>query len=377
MWLQQVPRQPNVVLVLQWLLARIQKCGIQFVTCSSDFSSVTPSFWTSFGTTSVYDLRQRPYKYSFKSTFTLCGRLAILDFQRQRPPKVCRRRKAVVAGMANCVHMYFGRDPANAFVVILYGAYGNPLLECANEVVYSVCKKDLTLIERVQRAATKMVPGPKSVGYESRFSVFALFPMECCNPRRGLISKCALFEQRLANMFFTADPTNIWRRDGRKIFKPRAHSFIRQQPLSVRVVGERKPTNDKNKPVPGSLSKSLEPASQSVNSLTLMLAPGSLFRAIRHVMRHGYSGRLFIGANQTSYRYCCKVAATFPQCRAEIFAFSREVPEMVVDLLFRAYLSGERKPLISGFKRQEQVRSGNLGRKPRSCVSVRESVVLL
>ncbi|GAA54618.1 hypothetical protein CLF_104476 [Clonorchis sinensis] len=46
---------------------------------------------------------------------------------------------------------------------ILYGAYVRPLLEYANQVVYSRRTKNVTLIERVQRAATKIVAGLKSV----------------------------------------------------------------------------------------------------------------------------------------------------------------------------------------------------------------------
>ncbi|GAA51574.1 hypothetical protein CLF_106397 [Clonorchis sinensis] len=54
---------------------------------------------------------------------------------------------------------------------ILYGAYVRPLLEHASPVVYSGCTKDVILIERVRRAATKMVAGPKSMDHEKRLAV--------------------------------------------------------------------------------------------------------------------------------------------------------------------------------------------------------------
>ncbi|KER32541.1 hypothetical protein T265_01417 [Opisthorchis viverrini] len=50
---------------------------------------------------------------------------------------------------------------------ILYGAYVGPLPEYANQVVYSGRTKDVTLIRSVQRAATRMVAGLKSVDYET------------------------------------------------------------------------------------------------------------------------------------------------------------------------------------------------------------------
>ncbi|GAA27595.1 hypothetical protein CLF_109872 [Clonorchis sinensis] len=48
---------------------------------------------------------------------------------------------------------------------ILYAAYVRPLLEYANQVNYSGRKKYVTLVERVRRAATKMVAGLKSMDY--------------------------------------------------------------------------------------------------------------------------------------------------------------------------------------------------------------------
>ncbi|GAA57284.1 hypothetical protein CLF_112475 [Clonorchis sinensis] len=48
---------------------------------------------------------------------------------------------------------------------ILYGAYVRPLLEYANQVVYSGRTNDVILIGRVQRTAIKMVAGLKSVDY--------------------------------------------------------------------------------------------------------------------------------------------------------------------------------------------------------------------
>ncbi|GAA55221.1 hypothetical protein CLF_107342 [Clonorchis sinensis] len=120
---------------------------------------------------------------------------------------------------------------------ILYGAYVRPLLEYANPVVYSGRTKDVILIERVQRAATKMVAGLQSMDYETRLAVLDLFPLG-----GDLILTYALFEQGLANWFFTVDPANT----------RRGH-------------GERQPLNDKNKTDPGNSGEGLDPVYQSVN----------------------------------------------------------------------------------------------------------------
>ncbi|GAA55657.1 hypothetical protein CLF_108582, partial [Clonorchis sinensis] len=94
---------------------------------------------------------------------------------------------------------------------ILYGAYVRSLLEYANPVVYSGRSKDVILIERVQRAATRMVAGLRPMDYETRLAVLDLFPLEYRRLRGHLILTCALFEQGLANTFFTVDPANTRR----------------------------------------------------------------------------------------------------------------------------------------------------------------------
>ncbi|KER29318.1 hypothetical protein T265_04060 [Opisthorchis viverrini] len=94
---------------------------------------------------------------------------------------------------------------------ILHGAYIRPLLELANQVAYSGRTIDFTLIERVQRAATRMVAGLESVDYETRLGMLDLFPLEYRRLRGDLILTYALFEQSLTNRFFTVDPANTWR----------------------------------------------------------------------------------------------------------------------------------------------------------------------
>ncbi|KER24406.1 hypothetical protein T265_07921 [Opisthorchis viverrini] len=84
-------------------------------------------------------------------------------------------------------------------VQILYGAYVRPLLEYANQVVYSGRTKDITLIERARRAATRMFACRNSVDCETRLAMLDPFPLEYRRLRGGLIPTYALFEQSLAN----------------------------------------------------------------------------------------------------------------------------------------------------------------------------------
>ncbi|GAA49534.1 hypothetical protein CLF_103195 [Clonorchis sinensis] len=91
---------------------------------------------------------------------------------------------------------------------VLYGARVRPLLEYANQVVHSGRTKDEALIERVQRADTKIVASLNSVDHKTPVAVPDLFTLEYRRLREDLILSCALFERGLADRFFTVDPAN-------------------------------------------------------------------------------------------------------------------------------------------------------------------------
>ncbi|GAA53991.1 hypothetical protein CLF_111816, partial [Clonorchis sinensis] len=121
---------------------------------------------------------------------------------------------------------------------IIYGAYVRPLLEYANSVVYSGCTKGVILIERVQRAATKIVAGPKSMDYETRLAVLDLFSLEYRRLRGDLIFTYALHEQGLANTFFTVDPANTRRGHGERQSLNNRNRKLGRKPRSCVAIRE-------------------------------------------------------------------------------------------------------------------------------------------
>ncbi|GAA55244.1 hypothetical protein CLF_107445 [Clonorchis sinensis] len=77
--------------------------------------------------------------------------------------------------------------------------------DCRNRTALTEGRtKDVTVIARAQRAATKIIVGLKSV-------VLDLFLLEYHRLRGDLIITYALFEQGLADRFFTIDPANTRR----------------------------------------------------------------------------------------------------------------------------------------------------------------------
>ncbi|KER22206.1 LOW QUALITY PROTEIN: hypothetical protein T265_14909 [Opisthorchis viverrini] len=100
-----------------------------------------------------------------------------------------------------------------------------------------------------------------------RLAMLDLFPLEYRRLRGDLILTYALFEKSLANRFFAVEPANTRQGHRRKIFKLRAHTFIRQNLFSFRVVGERQPLTDQNKSDPGNLGNSLNFVYRSMNPM--------------------------------------------------------------------------------------------------------------
>ncbi|GAA56444.1 hypothetical protein CLF_110897 [Clonorchis sinensis] len=102
-------------------------------------------------------------------------------------------------------------------------------LEYANPVVYSARTKDVILIERVQRAATKMGAGLKSMDYETRRA----------NPAQNTIKHLFMRVLALASILPCAE-----------ILKSGATPFFH-----LCFSGERQPLNGKNKTDPKSRAK--------------------------------------------------------------------------------------------------------------------------
>ncbi|GAA52687.1 hypothetical protein CLF_108628 [Clonorchis sinensis] len=150
---------------------------------------------------------------------------------------------------------------------VIYGDCIRPLLEYANQVVLTGRNRDLTLIERVPRALTKMVPGPKSLGYETRLVALDLFSLEYRRLRGDLILIYVLSEEGRPTGFSLL--TYHHTPGHGEISELREHTFIVWNNLPLTVVhaasGEQKPLNDKNKHQPRNLGESLDPVYQIVN----------------------------------------------------------------------------------------------------------------
>ena len=118
----------------------------------------------------------------------------------------------------------------------LYGTYVRPSLEYASQVVASGLKKDVTVIERVQRRATKMVVGLKNVAYEHRLQELSLYPLDMRRLRGDLFYTFVQFLQGKEDQLFALADNNSLRGHHRKLFKRHARTSVRLNFLAFRVV---------------------------------------------------------------------------------------------------------------------------------------------
>ncbi|MES9974252.1 MAG: reverse transcriptase family protein, partial [Candidatus Thiodiazotropha sp.] len=118
----------------------------------------------------------------------------------------------------------------------LFGTYIRPLLEYANQAVHSGLVKDINLLEKVQRRATKSVKVLRNMSYEDRLTSLNLYPLDKRRLRGDLIFVFQLFTQHRESEFFTLSDDARLRNNGKKLTKVRPRSFLRQNFFSFRVV---------------------------------------------------------------------------------------------------------------------------------------------
>jgi hypothetical protein len=118
----------------------------------------------------------------------------------------------------------------------LYGTYVRPILEYCNQVTFSGLVKDANCIERVQRAATKMVVGLKHVPYDKRLKVLNIYPLATRRARGDLILAHTIFLKGKHTQYFLPNNNTVLRGHSKKLHKKHTRTRVRQNFFSNRVV---------------------------------------------------------------------------------------------------------------------------------------------
>jgi ribonucleases P/MRP protein subunit RPP40 len=148
----------------------------------------------------------------------------------------------VAASSANRLLGFIKRNikfKSKDIVIRLYKALVRPKLEYCVQAWCPYLKKDIAVLERVQKRATKMIMGLHNLSYYDRLIECSLLPLEKRRLRGDLIQTFKFmkgFDRVDYNKFFTLNSTNRTRGHSLKLGKSRSRLDIRRNFFSQRVV---------------------------------------------------------------------------------------------------------------------------------------------
>ena len=122
----------------------------------------------------------------------------------------------------------------------LYQSLVRPKLEYCVQAWGPYLQKDINLLEKVQRRATRMMANDKSLSYYDRLKKFGLTTLETRRLRGDLIDVYKLFkgyDDVDFNVFFKLSSTHL-RGHELKIYKTRTQLDVRKYFFSIRVIDE-------------------------------------------------------------------------------------------------------------------------------------------
>lgn len=122
---------------------------------------------------------------------------------------------------------------------MLYSTYVRPHLEYCVQAWSPYYQKDINILEKVQRRATKMVHGMKNLSYDQRLKSLNLFSLERRRIRGDLIEAFKIlnqFENVEPNDFFRRSMTTNLRGHSDKLFKSRSVKLCRRNFFSQKIV---------------------------------------------------------------------------------------------------------------------------------------------
>ena len=121
----------------------------------------------------------------------------------------------------------------------LYNSYVRPALEYCAQVWAPHLRKDIDMLEKVQRRATRMIAGFENKSYEERLKELGMFSVERRFLRGDMIQVYKIFasdNNTEIEKYFILDRGRVTRGHDKKIKKKPCHLDLRKYSFSNRVV---------------------------------------------------------------------------------------------------------------------------------------------
>ena len=158
-----------------------------------------------------------------------------------KPSQQCAAAAAKASSILGLVKRHFRNLDIPSFKLI-YKLYIRPHLEYSIQAWSPQLKKDVACLERIQRRATKIIPGFKKKSYAERLVLLNLTTLEQRRVRGDLIETFKLLTGRERvdwHLFFQLENTGYnLRGHSLKLSKPRCNTVLRSNTFSCRIVDQ-------------------------------------------------------------------------------------------------------------------------------------------
>ena len=167
--------------------------------------------------------------------------LGLLITSDLKPGKQCIKAANKARSVLGMIHRHFKKLTCPQFLR-LYKTYVGPHLEYSIQAWSPWLRKDIEILESVQRRATKMVRGMRQLSYHQRLDKLKLTTLEVRRDRGDLIETFKILkghDRVNSEQFFRSVPNQHGLRGhSMKLFVPRCRTVLRQNFFSCRVLSD-------------------------------------------------------------------------------------------------------------------------------------------